>query len=292
MNISQEFKLQGKTVLITGATGGYGKSLSRGFFDKGATLILIGRNEDKLKKISLELSETGRKGFIDYFVIDLKKTDTITELANSIISASGVPDALINNAAIQGPIGTFVENDMNLWHDTMNINFFAPLLLCRAFLPEMLKRGSGKIINISGGGATGPRSNFSAYASSKAALVRFSETLAEEVKGTGIDINCIAPGALKTHMTEAVVKAGMDFAGKKEYESAVRLIESDETKNMSRAVELALYLASPESDGITGKLISAPWDPWDRFEEFKEKLKNTDIYTLRRIVPEDRGINM
>jgi len=277
----------GKNVLITGATGGYGKALSIGFRNRGARLILVGRNEDKLKELSSELSEI-KEGLIDYFILDFKKPHTIPDIADSIISSAGVPHILINNAAIQGAMGPFCENDMELWYDTMNVNFFSPLFLCRAFMPEMLKEGRGKILNISGGGATSPRPNFTAYASSKAALVRFSETLAEEVKGTGIDINCIAPGALKTRMPEEVVRAGIDVTGKKEYEGAMRLMESDESKTIAKAVELALFLASSESDGITGKLISAPWDPWDRFDELKEKLKNSDIYTLRRIVPEDR----
>ena len=129
----------------------------------------------------------------------------------------------------------------------------------------------------------------SAYAASKAAIVRFAETLAEEVKDDGIDVNSIAPGALNTRLLDEVLEAGPQKVGKAFYKKAL-----DQKKEggvpLELGAELSVFLASELSDGITGKLISAVWDPWKTFPEHLDELKKTDIYTLRRIVPKERGM--
>jgi predicted dehydrogenase len=152
----------------------------------------------------------------------------------------------------------------------------------------MRESGGGSIINISGGGATSPRENFSSYATSKAAIVRFSETLAMETRGDGIRVNCIAPGAMKTSMLEEVIKKGNKVAGEKEYEIARKIIVEGGA-SMERVAELALFLASDESNGITGKLISAVWDNWKQWPEHLKELNESDVYTIRRIAGRDRG---
>jgi 3-oxoacyl-[acyl-carrier protein] reductase len=154
----------------------------------------------------------------------------------------------------------------------------------------MAKTGRGKVINLSGGGAASPRANFTAYATAKAGLVRFSETLSEETRDAGVDVNCIAPGAMDTEMLSEVVKAGAAAAGQKEYDLALK-VSKTAGNSLERAAALCVFLASEASDGITGKLISAIWDPWETLAEHLGELQKTDIYTLRRIVPKDRGMN-
>jgi 3-oxoacyl-[acyl-carrier protein] reductase len=145
----------------------------------------------------------------------------------------------------------------------------------------------GKIIVLSGGGATNPLPNISSYAASKAAVVRLMETLAEELKPFHVDVNAIAPGALATRLVDEVLAAGPEKVGAAFYEKNKQWKEKGATPPELGA-RLAVYLASPQSDGITGKLISAQWDPWEKLHEFKADL-NGDIYALRRIVPKDRG---
>jgi NAD(P)-dependent dehydrogenase (short-subunit alcohol dehydrogenase family) len=122
----------------------------------------------------------------------------------------------------------------------------------------------------------------------KTGVVRLVETLAAEWAGNPPDINAIAPGAIFTKMTEEVLARGAQSTGAKEFESAAKL-GRDNTAKLEKVLGLMEVLLSPQSDGISGRLISAPWDPWQNLAALREDLQKTDIYTLRRIVPEDRG---
>ncbi|HEX5000045.1 MAG TPA: SDR family oxidoreductase, partial [Terriglobia bacterium] len=146
----------------------------------------------------------------------------------------------------------------------------------------------GKIIQLSGGGATNPLPRISAYAASKAAVVRLAETLAEELRDSHVDVNAIAPGALNTRLLDEVLEAGPAKVGARFYERSLQQ-KREGGAPLYRGADLAVFLASAASDGITGKLLSAVWDPWERLAEHADELRSTDIYTLRRIVPKDRG---
>jgi 3-oxoacyl-[acyl-carrier protein] reductase len=173
------------------------------------------------------------------------------------------------------------------WRRAMDINLYGVLLPCRAVIPHFKKSGHGKIVILSGGGATNPLPNISAYAASKAAVIRLMETLAEELKTFRVDVNAIAPGALATRLVDEVLAAGPEKVGAAFYEKNKQWKDKGATP-LDLGANLAVYLASAQSDGITGKLISAQWDPWEKLHELKGDLSG-DIYTLRRIVPKDRG---
>ena len=152
--------------------------------------------------------------------------------------------------------------EWDAWEQAIRVNLLGSVLFYRAPLPHFRGNGYGKIIQLSGGGATSPLPRLSAYAASKAAVVRFAETLAEEVRGSGIDVNAITPGALNTRLLDEVLEAGPEGVGASFYERALEQRSSGGTP-LDLPARLAVFLASAESDGITGKLISAPWDPWD-----------------------------
>lgn len=277
--------LAGKTALVTGASRGFGLAIARRLLAAGAGLILTARGVvDLWELISDDPAPTPQ---IRGISVNLSRPRDVDALHDFCLDSGVFPDILINNAAIQGPIGPLSTVDFDAWRTVMEVNFFAPARLCQQFIEPMRKKGWGKIINISGGGATSPRPDFSAYASSKAALVRLSETLAVEAAGTGIDINCVAPGAMNTRMLDELLARGPSGATR-EYEKALKQKESGGA-SPDKAAELVLFLASPASDGITGRLFSAVWDPWQDLPARREELAKTDIYTLRRIVPEDRG---
>jgi NAD(P)-dependent dehydrogenase (short-subunit alcohol dehydrogenase family) len=276
--------LKNKTVLITGASRGLGKKIAEAFLQAGAHLILVARDIKKLTLLQEELQKDLKENqTIRLLAVDLAKPEelkTLFDLTNI--------DILINNAAVQGPIGAIWENDWQSWQTTQQINLLSPVALCRALIPQMMKQNFGRIINISGGGATNARPQFSAYAVSKTALVRFSETLAEEVKSFNISVNCIAPGVMNTDMLQEVLQAGEEKIGKKEFANLTNKMRGDDSV-MQNAAELCVYLASFAHNDISGKLISAVWDPWKKLTEHKADLTDSDIFTLRRIVPGDRG---
>jgi NAD(P)-dependent dehydrogenase (short-subunit alcohol dehydrogenase family) len=116
------------------------------------------------------------------------------------------------------------------------------------------------------------------------------ETLAEEARPHHIDVNSIAPGALNTRILDQFIAAGADKIGAEFHARAMRQKEQGGTP-LQRGAELAVFLGSAGSDGITGKLISAVWDPWAALPEHLEDLRRTDVYTLRRIVPADRDLS-
>ena len=196
---------------------------------------------------------------------------------------------LVNNAGVLGPTGLLEEADWTAWMDTIRINLFGTALMSRAVLPMMREQRYGKIVNLSGGGATAPMPHLSAYAASKAAVVRLTETMAHELRDTKIDVNAIAPGALNTRMLDDVLQAGPDKVGKAYYERALKQ-QAEGGAPPEKAANLAVYLASAKSDGITGRLISAVWDDWANLGEHRDRLAKGDIFTLRRILFEDRPV--
>ena len=283
-------RLSGRICLITGASGGLGIYLARTLWQAGASLLITGRNRQRLEDLQEELAASARADQrLAVIACDLSNPESVRLLTLEVESQRGPLTVLVNNAGILGPIGPIWQNDQSEWELTIRVNLIVPAALCAAIIPGMRNRGYGKIINVSGGGATSPRPNFSAYAAAKTGLVRLTEVLAHETKGFGIDVNCIAPGPMNTPMLDEVLAAGPECTGVTEYAKAQRqAIEGGVSPQ--RAAELALFLACPDSDGITGRLISAVWDPWEMLPQRRTELNDNDVYTLRRIVPTDRGL--
>jgi NAD(P)-dependent dehydrogenase (short-subunit alcohol dehydrogenase family) len=283
--------LSRKVAIITGANQGLGFEIAKKYAAAGANLMLCARNEHLLDNALRKVKEYA----VDDQVILAQKVDVSNEMdVSSVIESTfnqlGVCHILVNNAGIYGPKGDIEEVDWAEWIKAIEINVYGSVLMCRKLIPRFKQQRYGKVIQLSGGGATNPLPKISAYAVSKAAIVRFAETLAEEVRGSGIDVNAIAPGALNTRMLEEVLIAGPEMVGKEFYERSLKQQESGGA-SIERAAELALFLASSLSDGITGKLISAAWDNWEEWPRHLSELNKSDVYTLRRIVGRDRNIN-
>jgi len=281
-------ELGGLVCIVTGASKGLGRRIAQSFWIAGANLILVARSEEDLLKCIDQLPARVEQKVVPV-AIDLSERGACARVIHKARDQFGKLDVLVNNAAVQGPIGPFIENDLSAWEYTVSLNLLSVVSMCQHAVPLMLEKGGGKIVNISGGGATGPRPMFSAYAASKAAVIRFSETLAEEMKDKGIYVNCVAPGLLNTSLQEAIIESGQEKAGQREFDQALNGKRVGEA-NMERASSLCTFLASPVSDQISGKLISAVWDPWETLPSHLSDLQQTDVYTLRRIVPIDRAL--
>lgn len=282
--------LAGKTAIITGANQGLGKICAKAYLEAGASLVICARNEEMLKATYDELlgSTDSTSQRLNWLTTDVSSVQDVERLIDFALEKNPRLDIVVNNAGVYGPKGCIEDVDWEEWTRCIEINLYGPILMCRALLPHFKTNKAGKIINMSGGGATAPMPRLSAYAAAKSALVRLTETMAHETLGCGIDVNAIAPGALNTRMLDEILEAGPNRVGKDFYERALKQKEEGGA-SMMKAAELCVYLASDQSDGVTGKLISAVWDPWKDLARHLNKLKSSEIYTLRRIVPADRG---
>lgn len=281
--------LSGRNAIITGANQGLGKAIALAYIKAGANVLLAARKEPLLGEVKDELSALATaQQQIHIQKTDISQADQVTRLVEKAVKEFGRLDILVNNAAIYGPKGLLEEVDWDEWVQAIEINLFGTLLMCRAVLPHFKGNKYGKIINLSGGGASGPFPRFTAYATSKVAIVRITETLAEETRDYNIDANTLAPGALNTQLLDEVIEAGPEKVGEAFHKRMIK-IKADGGAPLGKGANLAVYLGSAESDGLTGKMISAIWDPWEKFNDHRSQLEGSDIYTLRRIVPKDRG---
>lgn len=284
--------LLGKRALVTGASQGLGREIASALLVAGAELALCARTVADIE----ETSETLRRAFpgrrISGFGCDISSRQAVDEFFDAAVGEIGEVDIVVNNAGIHGAIGQIDSVEWDAWYQAIAVNLLGTAYCCRRAIQHFKSRrqakGRCKIINISGGGATAPQYGLSAYGASKAAVVRLTETLALEVRDFGIDVNAVAPGALRTRLMDELIGAGAEKIGAI-YHARIEEMRANGGMSMGRAADLCIYLASAASDGLSGRLFSAAWDPWPFPDEAKRKLMTSDIYTLRRIVPEDRG---
>ena len=273
-------KLKDKVAIITGGSKGVGKAIAMTFAKEDACVTIASRTNTELIKIEEEIERTYPHKVLTV-VADISKPLDAKRIVKLTTERFGKINILVNNAAIQNPIGPFIDNDMGEWIKTININLIGTVRMIKLCLPYMISQRSGKIINLSGGGAVSSRPNFSAYGTSKAAIVRFTETLAEELRIYNIDVNSIAPGAVNTKMTEEIVK-NKNKAGIQEYILAKKQL-AEGGADPQLVASLALFLASEESNGLSGRLISAVWDDWQNLGSKIKSVMKTDAFTVRRI---------
>ena len=274
-------ELAGKTAVVTGASRGIGEAIARALAAAGAEVVLLARSERALRAVADGIEAEGGKALV--VPADVADEGSIDAAFSSIYSAWGSVDILVNNAGVQGPIGPLHAAEVEQWWQSVEINLKGCFLCSQQVLPYMMERRGGKIINLSGGGAVGPRPFFSAYGASKAAVVRLTETLAAEVSDYRIDVNAIAPGAVNTEMLKERLAAG-ERAGKAEIEADRALLENGGT-DPQRPAALVVYLASSRSDGLSGRLLSAVWDPWEHLDI--DSVMASEAFTVRRLRAEE-----
>jgi 3-oxoacyl-[acyl-carrier protein] reductase len=283
--------LAGRKAAISGANQGLGLAVAEAFVRAGADVLIGARDLAKLRSAQERLQglASGAQQVLAQG-LDVADEASASAFMGRAAEAWGRLDVLVNNAGVHGPKGALDQLDGAAWEQAVAVNLFGAVRLCRLGLPLLRLGAAARIINVSGGGATAPMPGLSAYAASKAGLVRFTETLAEELRGAGIAVNALAPGAMNTRLLDDVLEAGPGKVGQAYYDKALKQKAEGGTPP-EKGAALAVYLASRQSDGITGKLISAVWDPWQGLEGRRAQLDGSDIYTLRRIVPKDRGLD-
>jgi len=267
--------LQGKIVLITGAGRGIGKRLALGFSAAGARIALLARSKTELDLADLEIEHGG--GTSLRLRADVRDYEQTAAAVDRLRMTYGKPDILVCAAGIQGPLGPFLETSPQAWADTLNTNLVGAANAVRAVLPAMIARRSGKIIFLGGRGAADPRPFFTAYACSKAGLVRLAESLAEELRDHNVQVNVMSPGGAYTHMTDEVLAAG-ERIGSKEHGKAMQIRLAGGVP-AEKQIELALFLASEDSNHLSGKLIHVN-DDWKRLQY---ATVGPEQYTVRRV---------
>ncbi len=262
--------------MITGAGRGIGKRLAIGFAAAGARVGLVARSQSELDLAKLEIEHAG--GTALKIRADVRDFEQVSAAVERINAAYGGVHILLAAAAVQGPIGPFAEEKPKSWADVINTNILGVMHSIRAVLPAMIEKRHGKIIVLSGGGASTSRPNFAPYAASKAAIVRLVECIADEVREHNVQINCLAPGGSYTSMTDEILKAG-ERAGAAEIQDAedVRLTGG---VTAEKQIKLALFLASERSNHVSGKIIHVN-DDWKKLEHDNAR---PDAFTLRRLV--------
>lgn len=262
-----------KRVLVTGGSLGIGLAVSHELARQGAQVLIVARGREAMQDALSSLPGTGHESF----QLDVSHFDAWPEVLESIDRSGGL-DGLVSAAGVLGPVGPLDEVDPGELASAIAINLTGTMLALHHAIPR-LRRSGGRAVTFSGGGGTAPLPRYDAYAASKAGVVRLTENVAA---GTGVPVNCVAPGFVATRMHEGTLHAGADAAGASYYERT-RAQLADGGFPAQAAAELVCFLLSDESDGISGRLLSAQWDPW-RDQEFRSRLRDDPaLGTLRRI---------
>jgi NAD(P)-dependent dehydrogenase (short-subunit alcohol dehydrogenase family) len=278
----RDASLPAQVVVVAGASSGIGAALAKDLSAAGYRVFACSRNSHNLQAAFVD-----HPG-VQYAVCDVSSVPAVVDFVAFVRQRAERVDVLINCAGGFGAIGSIEQIDADEWMRTVTNNLFGSFLTIKYFLPLLASSPAPQVINLSGGGAFSPFPNFSAYACSKAALVRLTETLAVELAPRGIAINALAPGFIATKTQETIITSGPERAGPVQFHRTARLLQQSYgdagAARMDTVRRCVRALLSPTYRGLTGKTISANFDPWDS-ESFREHIGDitrSELYTMRR----------
>jgi NAD(P)-dependent dehydrogenase (short-subunit alcohol dehydrogenase family) len=278
-------ELKGKTAIVTGAGSGIGRALAIEFAREGACVICCGRTEPRLQETVEIIEKNGRTGF--HIRTDVSDLAQVQNMVNKTLKRFDQIDLLFNNAGSFNCIGPVWEVDPVSWWKDVTINLYGSMLSCKAVLPHMMKRDSGIIINMDGGGGSnGPNPGGTGYGSSKAALIRFTESLAKELEsvGSSVLVFSMMPGFVRTDMTKGLIET----PEREKWQSHVRKLMGSNAElspdACAKATVKLLRIASPE---LNGRIFYVDTD-YDRIEKNKSRIKNEDLYVMHLLTLDGR----
>ena len=232
-------KLSGRRVVITGASRGLGKALARRFAREGAALALCARDGAPLKQVAGELADIGVK--VLWKECDVGNAKEVDKFVSVVFEEFEFVDVLVNNASTIAPLKRIADYSIAEWNEIIQVNINGSFYVTRKFLPSMMKRKSGMIINVSSSVGRAARAQWGAYSISKIALEGFTQILAEELKPFSISVNSVNPGPMATEMRRVVHPE-----------------ENQELLNKPEMLtDLFVYLASTDGIGISGQQFDA-----------------------------------
>lgn len=280
--------LSGKNILVTGGSMGIGLATAKICLESKGKVVICARNKGPIDEAIQRLQKNGHQN-ISGIVCDVTKIEEIEKAIDKVESDFGPLTSVIHCAAVIHPIGPITDVDPEDWLQTIHNNLFGTFLIVRQSALRLRKNGCGRVVLFSGGGGSYPFPNFTAYAASKVGVVRFTESVALELEKDRIEINCVAPGFVATRMQDETLKAGKQ-AGEDYLEKTKALLKKGAIPPEVGARAAAFFI-SDAAQGISGKFISAQYDGWENWSKYLQALKEKDIFTLRRIVPKDRGFD-
>jgi 3-oxoacyl-[acyl-carrier protein] reductase len=264
-------------IIITGASSGIGAALAEALSADGHQLFICARRGERLAEIAQRYAN------VTAWNCDVSEEQQVLSFLANVRDAAEYVDVLINCAGTFGAIGPVAETDSQQWLYTLHVNLFGAYLFAKHATPLLDGAARPSIINVAGGGAFSPFPNYSAYACSKAALVRLTECLAAELAPRRIAVNALAPGMIATEAHEATLRAGERRAGPLQYRRTLAVMK-DGGAPISAVIDCVNAMLSPEMAGLTGKTISANFDPWSTpaFLDRIPDITRSDLYTSRR----------
>ncbi|MCL5109210.1 MAG: SDR family oxidoreductase [Chloroflexi bacterium] len=269
-------ELSGQVAVVTGGGHGIGRAIAQELAAAGAHVVLAGRQSGPLAATVAGLKAAG--GAASTYQVDVTRPEQVEGMVAGLLDRHGHVDLLVNNAGRYKTIGPVWEADPAEWWQDVTVNLFGTFNCCRAFLKHMVARRGGKVINMSGGGSLGPIPYSTAYVASKAAIVRFTETVQAEVAEYGVNLYSIIPGFVKSGMTEALAASaeGLRWApwlGER--------LARGEDYDPHLAGRLCVFLASPRGDRLGGRFLLA-FEDYAAVAERADEVLAKDLYTLRR----------
>ena len=274
-------RLDGRVALITGGGRGIGRAIALAYAAEGARLALSARTGTELEETAKLVSELSGTEVITA-IADVSVREDVDRAVAGTLEHFGAIDVLVNNAGNIGPVGRVWDTDPEDWARTIAVHLMGVFYGCRAAIPAMLARGSGRIVNMSGVG--GP--NMTAYDAAKIAIVNFTENLALELAETPITVNAISPGSIHTRMWEETRDLALAVGDMATYERGVQ-VTSGEGASIERAALLAVFLGSDDCGSLSGRLIRAFADRFEELPDRVDDIMQSEAYLLRRVDPEN-----
>ncbi|HZE89003.1 MAG TPA: SDR family oxidoreductase, partial [Verrucomicrobiae bacterium] len=267
--------LAGQVAIVAGGGRGIGRAVALSLASAGASVVVIARTLDQVHETVAAIKGAGGRGA--GIPLDVTNDGAVEKMVQRVERETGRVDLLVNSAAMGPPFGPLAEIDAEEWWRCLEVNLRGPLLCARAVLPGMLARRHGRIVNFASGSGTFPVPNLSAYAVSKTALLRFTETLAAETRGLGVSAFAVGPGAVRTSMAEAVL---VSPAARGWLPDLARLFDEGHDVPADAAAALVRTLATGRADRLSGRFISID-DDLDAMIERSGEIDRRHLYTLR-----------
>jgi len=267
--------LKGQVAFVTGGGRGIGRAIAQTFAAAGAAVAVLARSASELAETVALIERNGSRGLA--LSADVTSTDAVRNAIRAIEQSLGPVDVLVNNAGTVRPFAPLWETDAGEWWRGMEINMLGPLLCSRFVLPGMISRRKGRIINVASGAGAMAMANFSSYVCSKTALVRFTECLALETKSYGIAVFVIAPGTVRTAMSEYSLNSA---EGQKWLPWFRRIFDEGHTVPPERPASLVLELASGRADALSGRFVSI-YDDLDQLLQGSAEVEKRNLHALK-----------